>query len=344
MEFCERALKRGVFAQAIRPPTVPDGQRAPAPVGDGDSHAAASCAGRRASWPLQPARPALEPSEAEPIAFEVYDETRHPTIRAGCLTFCGRAVARTRDARPVRHGHRHRDRQDSRRFGDRRHAGRSRRARGRLQAGGDRSRRAVDDAPPDHELLRASAHSAPAPRRGRSLPLRPRRLTASGGASWPAWQIDARAAGRGRVRAAEGADALIVEGVGGLPVPLSRELPGARLRPRPRAARRDRGAPGAWHDQPHAADGRVRARSAASMLPAVVLTRWPDEPSEVELSNRETVAALAESRSRRSAPLYTGPPDQPRGRPSGRRMDLAAGFPGRYGAGSPSRFRPHRSL
>ena len=36
MALCERALERGVFAQAIRPPTVPRGNLAPAADGDGD--------------------------------------------------------------------------------------------------------------------------------------------------------------------------------------------------------------------------------------------------------------------------------------------------------------------
>ncbi len=73
MEFCERALTRGVFAQAIRPPTVPEGSArlrltAMATHKQGELRWAArelAAAAREAG---------LEPIEADADAFEVYDE------------------------------------------------------------------------------------------------------------------------------------------------------------------------------------------------------------------------------------------------------------------------------
>ena len=51
MRVCEAALERGVFAQAIRPPTVPDGHVAAAPGGDGDAHEGRAARGRARARP-----------------------------------------------------------------------------------------------------------------------------------------------------------------------------------------------------------------------------------------------------------------------------------------------------
>ena len=40
------------------------------------------------------------------------------------------------------------------------------------------------------------------------------------------------------------------------------------------------------------------ARAAGLEVAAVVLTPWPEEPTEIERSNRETIAALGRSKSR----------------------------------------------
>ena len=53
------------------------------------------------------------------------------------------------------------------------------------------------------------------------------------------------------------------------------------------------------------------ARAAGLEVAAVVLTPWPREPSAVEQSNRETIAALGEVRSRHSAPRPHRPESWP---------------------------------
>lgn len=105
--------------------------------------------------------------------------------------------------------------------------------------------------------------------------------------------------------AAQGVDFLVCEGVGGLLVPLAGRLC------RPMA---DKSAPG-YLVRDLAADlgyplvvvappglGTINhtlltleaARGAGLEVAAVVLTPWPAEPSEIERSNRETIAALGE--------------------------------------------------
>ena len=74
------------------------------------------------------------------------------------------------------------------------------------------------DWPPDDELLAAAAGTspdavAPAASARRSRPTSPR--------SWPARRSSRRSWSRPRAAAGEGADALVVEGVGGLLVPLT---------------------------------------------------------------------------------------------------------------------------
>jgi dethiobiotin synthetase len=144
--------------------------------------------------------------------------------------------------------------------------------------------------PPDHELLGAVGDLDPAAvsplRFGPAVsPHLAARLAQS--PIEPAALVSAaRAAG-----AAGGT--LVVEGVGGLLVPLSeefsvRDLAGALGLPLVIAAR-----PGLGTIN-HTLLTIEAARNVGLTVAAVVLTPWPEEPTELELSNRETIAALGE--------------------------------------------------
>jgi dethiobiotin synthetase len=142
--------------------------------------------------------------------------------------------------------------------------------------------------PADHELLGAAA-GVPA---HRVAPLRfgpavSPHLAAelAGTAIEPAGLLAAaRAAG-------EGAEALVVEGVGGLLVPIApgwtvRELAVALGLPVVIAAR-----PGLGTIS-HSLLTVEAARTAGLDVRAVVLTPWPERPGVLERSNRETIAAM----------------------------------------------------
>jgi dethiobiotin synthetase len=91
--------------------------------------------------------------------------------------------------------------------------------------------------------------------------------------------------------AAEDADAIVCEGVGGLLVPLS---PGYLVRD----LAVDLGYPLVVVASPglgtinHTLLTLEAARTAGLDVAAVVLTPWPDQPSEIESSNRRTIATL----------------------------------------------------
>jgi len=92
--------------------------------------------------------------------------------------------------------------------------------------------------------------------------------------------------------AANGADAVVVEGVGGLLVPLAadwtvRDLAAALGLPVVVAAR-----PGLGTIS-HTLLTVEAARGAGLDVRAVVLTPWPEDPTVMERSNRETIAALS---------------------------------------------------
>jgi dethiobiotin synthetase len=104
--------------------------------------------------------------------------------------------------------------------------------------------------------------------------------------------------------AAEGADALVCEGVGGLLVPLSptylvRDLAADLGYPLVVVA-----GPGLGTIN-HTLLTVEAARAAGLEVAVVVLNPWPREPSEIESSNRETIAALA------NVPVLTHPPVNP---------------------------------
>ena len=93
--------------------------------------------------------------------------------------------------------------------------------------------------------------------------------------------------------AADGADALVCEGVGGLLVPLSpgysvRDLAVDLALPLVVAA-----SPGLGTIN-HTLLTIEAARAAGLEVASVVLTPWPEQPTRVEQSNRETIAALGE--------------------------------------------------
>jgi dethiobiotin synthetase len=94
--------------------------------------------------------------------------------------------------------------------------------------------------------------------------------------------------------AADSADVLVCEGVGGLLVPLTptylvRDLAVALALPLVISA-----APGLGAIN-HTLLTIESARAAGLEVAAVVLTPWPERPSEIEESNRETIAALGET-------------------------------------------------
>ncbi len=148
--------------------------------------------------------------------------------------------------------------------------------------------------PPDHELLAAAAGgSAPeqvAP--WRFGPAVSPHLAAA--LSEVAIDPDALVAGAWRACEASGARALIVEGVGGLMVPLDE-----RFLVRDLAARL--GLPVVIAANPglgtinHTLLTLESARGAGLDVAAVVLTPWPSRPGLIECSNRETIAALGQT-------------------------------------------------
>lgn len=93
--------------------------------------------------------------------------------------------------------------------------------------------------------------------------------------------------------AGEGADALVCEGVGGLLVPLAEDYLVRDLAV-------DLGLPLVVAADPglgtinHTLLTVEAARAAGLEVRAVVLTPWPERPSEIEASNRETIAALGD--------------------------------------------------
>ena len=144
--------------------------------------------------------------------------------------------------------------------------------------------------PPDHELLAAAAGTDPqvvAPVRF-GPPVSPHLAAELAGTELT---VDGLLTG---VRAAAaGAEALVVEGVGGLLVPLGegasvRDLAAALGLPVVVAAR-----PGLGTIS-HTLLTLEAARAAGLDVRAVVLTPWPEEPSAMERSNRDTIARLGE--------------------------------------------------
>jgi len=105
-------------------------------------------------------------------------------------------------------------------------------------------------------------------------------------------EIDPERLRRAAAAAAAAADAIVCEGVGGLLVPLS---PGYLVRD----LAADLGYPLVVVASPglgtinHTLLTLEAARGAGLEVQAVVLTPWPEAPTEIERSNRETIAALA---------------------------------------------------
>jgi dethiobiotin synthetase len=113
-------------------------------------------------------------------------------------------------------------------------------------------------------------------------------------------EIDPERLREAAARAAAGADAIVCEGVGGLLVPLS---PAYLVRD----LAVDLGYPLVVVASPglgtinHTLLTVEAARAVGLELAAIVLSPWPDEPTEIERSNRETIAALAD------VPIHTLP-------------------------------------
>lgn len=114
-------------------------------------------------------------------------------------------------------------------------------------------------------------------------------------------EIDPERLRHSAASAAKGADAIVCEGVGGLLVPLS---PSYLVRD----LAADLGYPLVLVASPglgtinHTLLTLEAARTSGLEVAAVVLTPWPKEPSEIERSNQETIAALG------NVPVQSLPP------------------------------------
>jgi dethiobiotin synthetase len=162
----------------------------------------------------------------------------------------------------------------------------------------------------DHELLRLAAGSTQsdeevAPYRY-GPPASPHLAAALAGEAIKPERL--RAAARA---AAVGADAIVCEGVGGLLVPLA-------LGYLVRDLAADLGYPLAIAASPglgtinHTLLTLEAARAAGLEVAAVVLTPWPTKPSEIERSNRETIASLGDVEVQTLPPLdLSDPPAWP---------------------------------
>jgi dethiobiotin synthetase len=144
--------------------------------------------------------------------------------------------------------------------------------------------------PADHELLGAAAGMAP----DAVAPLRfGPAVSPHLAAELAGTTIDPDAVVAAAQASAEGVDAVVVEGVGGLLVPLApgwtvRDLAAALGLPVVVAAR-----PGLGTIS-HTLLTVEAARAAGLDVRAVVLTPWPDDPSVMQRSNRATIAATAQ--------------------------------------------------
>jgi dethiobiotin synthetase len=144
--------------------------------------------------------------------------------------------------------------------------------------------------PRDHELLAQAASAGQAPTDVAPLtfgpPVSPHLAAAEAGTA-----IEPLELAQAARKAAEGADALVCEGVGGLLVPLT---PGYLIRdlaldldlPLLVAAR-----PGLGTIN-HTLLTLEAARTAGLQIAAVVITPWPEQPTGMERSNRETIESL----------------------------------------------------
>jgi dethiobiotin synthetase len=163
-----------------------------------------------------------------------------------------------------------------------------------------------EESEPDHELLRRAADSTQsdeqiAPYRF-GPPMSPHLAAEQAGEEIEPARLLAAAGA-----AAAGADALVCEGVGGLLVPLSptylvRDLAVDLALPLIVAASPTLGTIN------HTLLTLAAARSAGLEVAAVVLTPWPETPSSIEESNRETIAALGEVEVKSLPPLDLAEP------------------------------------
>ena len=154
--------------------------------------------------------------------------------------------------------------------------------------------------PRDHELLASAARGGQAPEEVAPYrfgpPVSPHYAAELAGVSIEAGELVAAAR-----RAAEGADALVCEGVGGLLVPLTgdylvRDLAADLGLPLVVAARAGLGTIN------HCL---LTAEAAGDRTAGIVMTPWPSSPEPIEVSNRETVEHLS------GVPVSGLPPTDP---------------------------------